>query len=83
MKHENLMKEQESQHAKEIKEIWKAHADWAKLCNEECKMMTAKIPTPKEKQQENITKQQENSKKPQEHHQKMTKSSETNNVVFT
>ena len=41
-------------------------------------MMTAKIPRPKEKHQENIKKQQENKKKPQEHHQMMTKSSETN-----
>jgi len=64
------------QHAKEIKDIQKVHADQAKLREEECKMMTAKILTPEEKQQENNKKQQENSKKPQEHHQTMTKSPE-------
>ena len=57
------MKERELQHAKEVKELWKAHADQANLNNEECKMMTTKISTPKEKQQENITNQQENRKK--------------------
>ena len=78
MKHELLITERESQHAKEIEELWKAHVDQAKLCKEECKMMMAKIPTPKEKQQENNKKQQENSKKSQEQHQMMTKSPENN-----
>ena len=81
MKHESLMKERESQHAKEIKELQKTCADQAKLSNEECRMMPAKIPTPKETQQENITKQQENRKKPQHHHQTTMKSSETYTVV--
>ena len=71
------LKERKLQHAKEMEEIWKAHADQAKLSNEECKMMTAEILTPKEKKQENIKQQQENRKKPQEHHQTMTKSSKT------
>ena len=34
-KHEILMKEQEVQNAKEIEEIWKVHADQAKLREED------------------------------------------------
>ena len=75
------LKEQELQHAKEIKELWKTHADQAKLSDKECKTMTTNISTLKEKQQENITNQQENRKKPQENHQTTMKSSETYTVV--
>ena len=52
-KYENSMNKQESQHAKEIEQIWKVYADRAKVHEEDCKKKTTKIPTSQEKQQEN------------------------------
>jgi len=68
-------------HAKELDDLRKAHADRAKLGDDECKIKTAEIPTPTEKQRESSTNQQETSKTPQEHHQTTMKSSENYTVV--
>ena len=53
MKYEILLKEWESQHTKEIEEIWKVYADQVKVHEENCKTTTAEIPTTQEKQQQN------------------------------